>query len=196
MDVDNLDPAARRELEALARSDEGRIGVRARAVLLVHCGTPVRDAASAVGVSRQAVYHWLQWVRREQGPMRQRLGGASRRGRPRIKSETIDRMLHQLVASDQWIAGDGAAGGWTVRRLQEALRRRFRLEAGRDTIRRSLARAGFRWDGTCYVCSASPHATPAMAPAPSSAARSSHGTPTSSSPSNSSPGGVSLPRSQ
>lgn len=127
---------------------------RVLAVRLVAEGQSPTEAARLAGLSRPAVYFWLERYLTQRRPAA--LQDEARPGRPRQAPELTDEALRQLVEAGPEAAG-WASHGWTVALLCSQLRRQGHRVSCR-TVRRRLHEAGLAWKRPRYVyATAAPH---------------------------------------
>lgn len=127
-----------------------RVFRRAQALLLVAEGRTLAEAAHVTGMSRPAVYRWLE---RYLGARRvEALRDAPRRGRPPaaacISAEHIFQEL--CCPPSDW---GYSTHTWTVALLAAHLERRYGCSIHPDTLRRRMRAMGLRWKRPRYVYS-------------------------------------------
>jgi transposase len=140
---------------------------RAVAVLAVDEGEPVAAIAARLGVSRQAVYHWVAAY--AQTPttdsLRDHYGG----GRPSLWTAALRSLLAQALSATPEEAGL-AGPHWTVPLLRDYLDRQGGPPPSDDTIRRELQRLGYVWKRFRYVLPPDPELEKKTAHPPAAAA--------------------------
>ena len=136
-----LSEAERAELKRMARREVGRVGERARMVLLSARGYSVPRIAEVFECSPATVRQWLARFEAE--------GAAGLRDRPRsgrppqadaVARETIRREVERPPAEAGY-----AIGAWTVPTLRQQLAERYGLVVSLTTVRRLLVAEGYRW---------------------------------------------------
>jgi hypothetical protein len=101
-DLINLSHHERSALEAALRGGaDAKVFQRAQALLLIDEGAGVIEVAELLRGPRQTVYNWLlRFQTRRTRPVVQRLGDASRDGRPATVGELIDELLDEVLETD------------------------------------------------------------------------------------------------
>ena len=126
---------------------------RTVAILEIDQGKPVAEVAQALGVTRQAVYNWLDSYAAAHDPLA--LMDAARSGRPSTWTPDLQELLRTLLseAPTDW---GFAAVHWTVPLLRQQLASWDGRWFSADTIRRRLHELGYVWKRTRYVLPADP----------------------------------------
>src|SRR5918993_1423845 len=110
-------------------------------------------AADALGVTRQAVYHWAAAFAAAGHPAA--LADAPRAGRPRaLDDEGLD-LLEAVLGWDPQDLGLPHVG-WTVPLLARTLAIGTGREPSANTVRRALDRLGYAWKRFRYVLAPDP----------------------------------------
>lgn len=136
-----LSEAERGELKRMARREVGRVGERARMVLLSARGYSVPSIAGVFECSAAAVRHWLA---RFEGDGAAGLRDRPRSGRPR-KADAVARARIRREAGRSPEAAGYPIGAWTVPTLRQLLAERHGLAVSATTVRRVLVAEGYRW---------------------------------------------------
>ena len=136
-----LSEAERAELKRMARREVGRVGERARMVLLSGRGYSVPRIAEVFECSPATVRQWLARF--------EAAGAAGLRDRPRsgrppkadaVAQETIRREVERPPAEAGY-----PIGAWTVPTLRQLLAERHGVVVSVATVRRLLVAEGYRW---------------------------------------------------
>lgn len=139
----------RRRLErALKQARDARHFRRLLAVKLIAEGKGPGEVARISGMSRHAVYFWLERYRKVRTP--RALQDMPRSGRPRQAPHLTRGRLARLVRKKPWRAGY-ATDGWTVALLAAHLKRTEGIEVSPRSLRRRLHEANLRWKRPRYV---------------------------------------------
>jgi transposase len=118
---------------------------RAQALLWIADGSAVGDVAELLHVSRQTLYNWLSRFQERAGSdLRARLLDASRPGRPRAASGTLDERVADVIDGDPRKFGYHATV-WTAPLLSRYLRDHHAIEVSDRTVSRAIDRLGIRW---------------------------------------------------
>jgi transposase len=153
MSILRLTPAQRRRLaRERDRAADARVYRRAVAVLELDRSRPAAEVAAALGVTRQAVYHWAAAFAAA-GPAA--LADAPRSGRPRVLDDEGRDLLEAAIGWDPQDLGLPHAG-WTVPLLARALAIGTGYEPSADTVRRALDGLGYTWKRFRYVLAPDP----------------------------------------
>ena len=143
----SLTASQRTELAAAAAAEPRvRRWKRVRALLLRADGLTVEAVASTLGCSQASVYAWTAaW--RQHGVAGLREGD---HGGGQVQVDAVaESMLQRLLATDPQACGHQATG-WTVPLLQGELAQ-VGYAVGARSVRRALARLGYRWKRPQYV---------------------------------------------
>jgi transposase len=122
--------------------------IRLQAVALVLGGATSRQAANALGCTRQAVNKWIRIYRSSGDP--HMLLTKPRSGRPLTAKELTEELLGHLFTLDPSRLGY-RIGSWTVETLADYLKQQYGINVGTDTLRRRLHQWGFRYKRPRYV---------------------------------------------
>jgi transposase len=118
---------------------------RIQALLWVAAGQPVEQIADVLGVSRRAVYYWVErFEQRGDLDLGARLADAPRSGRPPTALGIIDPLIAAVIDRDPRQLGYRNTG-WTNRLLRQYLRDAHHLSVSRKSVSLALARLGIRW---------------------------------------------------
>src|SRR3954470_6217891 len=129
----NLTSWQRRRLRRqLAKTRDARLFRRTLAVLEFDDGRSAADIARMLGVTRQAVYDWIEAYTEGHAPAS--LEDRAGRGRPRLLDEDQEHLLEALLATSPQDLGYPHAN-WTLALLQEALEVAIGLRVSQDTLR-------------------------------------------------------------
>jgi transposase len=126
----------------LVQTPDARIFRRTLAVLEFDRGRPAAELARMLGVTRQAVYDWVEAYAQARDPAA--LLDEEGRGRPPLLDEDHLRLLESLLASSPQALGWPHAS-WSVPLLLEALEVATGVRVSDDTLRRALHRLDFAW---------------------------------------------------
>ena len=141
-------PQEREVLQRLVRSSScSRRVRRAQALLWLDKGQDVGAVATRLGVTRQAVWHWVRrWKRPDRREsLEEALNDRQHPGRPATKRElATDRLLRCLSAAPAAFGYYGRRT-WTVPLLHDLLSRTEVTEFSRATVRRALRGLGYRY---------------------------------------------------
>jgi transposase len=132
----------------LKRTRDARVYRRTLALLDYDRGESVSPIARRLGVTRQSVYNWVAGY--AQAPDPERLGDASRSGRPSLWTDDLRAVFQALVEQTPDQLGYFAVN-WTVPLFQDALAEHTGQRPSDDTIRRELDRLGYVWKRSRYV---------------------------------------------
>jgi transposase len=136
-----LSEAERGELKRMARREVGRVGERARMVLLSSRGYGVPAIAEVFECGAATVRHWLARFERDGAAG---LRDRPRAGRPRKADAAARAMIRRDVERPPEEAGY-PIGAWTVPTLRQLLAERRGVVTSTATIRRVLVAEGYRW---------------------------------------------------
>jgi len=144
----NLTSWQRRRLQRqLAETRDARLFRRTLAVLEFDHGRSAADLARMLGVTRQAVYDWIETYTEGHDPAS--LEDRAGRGRPRSLDEDQEHLLEALLdASPQDLGYPHTS--WTLALLQEVLEIATELRVSQDTLRRALHRLDCLWKRPRY----------------------------------------------
>jgi transposase len=131
----------------LAGTEDVRLFRRTLAILEFDHGRPAADIARMLGVSRQAVYNWLEAYTDTRDPAR--LEDHRGRGHYLVLDEDADHVLEALLARSPQDLGY-PHGSWTVPLLRDALEIATGQRVSEDTVRRTLRRLNFVWKRLRY----------------------------------------------
>lgn len=135
-----LSPAQREELRRLSQTAVGRVALRALMVLWRAEGHSTLEIAQRLGCDRETI---TPWVERYLQHGIAGLADQPRSGRPRhLDAATMDAVE---AALDGAPADPEAPARWTLARLRTRFVALARQTFGRETLRRRLHEAGFRW---------------------------------------------------
>jgi len=132
----------------LKHSQDATLYRRTLAILEIDQGKPVGAVAEALGVTRQAVYNWIEAYAEAYDPLS--LVDAARSGRPSSWTPDLQELLGKLLQEtpSQW----GLHGAnWTVPLLRQQLASWDGRWLADDTIRRHLHELGYVWKRPRYV---------------------------------------------
>jgi transposase len=132
----------------LKQTRDARVYRRTLALLDYDRGESVSHIARRLGVTRQSVYNWVAGY--AQAPDPERLGDASRSGRPSLWTDDLRAVFQALVEQTPDQLGYFAVN-WTVPLFQDALAEHTGQRPSDDTIRRELDRLGYVWKRSRYV---------------------------------------------
>ncbi len=145
---------AQRVLHQIARSGaKAREVRRAQALLWLNQGESVQKVAQRLGVSRRAVYNWVEQYYSLRGTksVHERVQDRPHTGRPPKKLKAAVKVIEQLLQQDPRHYGYRSVV-WTVPRLcQEVQKRTGMEEISHRTIRRALHRLRYRYKRPRYV---------------------------------------------
>lgn len=147
-----LTDAEREELHGIVRrGQDGRQVRRAQALVWVEDGEAVGAVAARLGVSRQAVWHWMRrWRYREGRGVTHTLADSPRSGRPATQRQRVAALVPGLVERSPRLL-DYRFGAWSVPLLHQHLQRAQGLRVSQTTIRRALRGLGYRYKRPRYV---------------------------------------------
>ena len=131
----------------LRRSRDVAVYRRAAALMALHHGESVQQAARLLGVSRQSIYNWVATYGAADEVAN--LQDATRPGRPRLPVGDLEHLLAGLLAGGEH-SGGRTLGGWTARELCERLQSLGRPAVSPATLRRQLRRLGYVWRNGGY----------------------------------------------
>ena len=144
----------RRRLEQqLHETTDAHVFRRTLAVLEVDRGICIASVARSLGVTRQAIYNWVDIYLERYDP--ESLADAPRSGRPSAWSDGLQDYLSLLMTTTPDRCGYFAVN-WTVPLLQEHLRHTTGRQLSVDSIRRGLSQLGYVWKRSRYVLSPDP----------------------------------------
>jgi transposase len=136
-----LSEAERAELKRMARREVGRVGERARMVLLSGRGYGVSRIAEVFECGPATVRRWLARFEAE--------GAAGLRDRPRPgrppKADGAARATIRREVERPAAAAGHRIGSWTVPTLRQRLAERWGVAVSPATLRRALVAEGYRW---------------------------------------------------
>src|SRR5437879_11874145 len=127
----------------LKHSQDAALYRRTLAILEIDQGKPVGAVAEALGVTRQAVYNWIEAYAEAYDPLS--LVDAARSGRPSSWTPDLQELLGKLLQEtpSQW----GLPGmHWTVPLLRQQLASWDGRWLAEDTTRRELHQRGYVWE--------------------------------------------------
>jgi transposase len=135
----------RQLLNLLGHPRDGKQLRRARALLWLDEGRPIRRVAELLRVEPRAVYNWVYAFQRrtDLGPLA-RLRDAPRRGRPPTALGIIDPLIDAVIDGDPRDHGYRATA-WTAPLPQRCLEEAHGIETSRKSVGRAIARLGIRW---------------------------------------------------
>jgi transposase len=133
----------------LKQTRDARVYRRTLALLDYDRGESVSHIARRLGVTRQSVYNWVAGY--AQAPDPERLGDASRSGRPSLWTDDLRAVLFQALVEQTPDQLGYFAVNWTVPLFQDALAEHTGQRPSDDTIRRELDRLGYVWKRSRYV---------------------------------------------
>ena len=136
-----LTEAERGELKRMARREVGRVGERARMVLLSSRGYGVPAIAEVFECGAATVRHWLARFESEGAAG---LRDRSRPGRPRKADAAARTAIRRELERPPAEAGY-PIGAWTVPTLRQLLAERCGVAVSPATVRRMLVTEGYRW---------------------------------------------------
>jgi transposase len=131
----------------LAATDDVRLFRRTLAILELDYGRPAADIARLLGVSRQAVYNWLEAYTGTRDPTA--LEDHRGRGHYLVLDEDAEHLVEALLARSPQELGYPHVS-WTVPLLQQALEIATGQRVSEDTVRRTLRRLEFVWKRPRY----------------------------------------------
>lgn len=124
---------------------DGRLSLRAYALLWLDDGESVPEIAHRLGVTRQTVYNWVSRFQKRAGrELAVRLLDAPRCGRPCTASGIIDPLIDAIIERDPREL-DYRSTVWTAALLVEYLRDEHKLVVSDDSVRAAIARLRIRW---------------------------------------------------
>jgi transposase len=131
----------------LSDAEDVRLFRRTLAILEFDHGRSAADVARMLGVTRQAIYNWVEAYTRDRDPA----ALEDRRGRVGfpLLDEDAEHFLESLLGISPQEAGYPHAS-WTVPLLLEALEIATGQRVSDDTVRRALRRLGFVWKRPRY----------------------------------------------
>lgn len=151
----SLTSGPRRRLQRqLQHAHDARLYRRTLAILEVSRGQPVAQVARSLGVTRCAIYHWIEHYREAFDPTA--LADRDRCGRPSLWTEDLTVLLRTLLAGYTPDQLGYSAVEWTVPLLQEHLEHCTGQRLSDPTIRRELHRLGYVWERPRYVLDPDP----------------------------------------
>ena len=154
MTLIRLAPRAKQRLQQIACSgSNGRSVRRAQALLWLAQGKTAKEVAQLLGVSRQAVYDWIErYQTRQSEPVGQRMCDHSHSGRPDRKLQLILKVVEPLVKEKRDPRRYGYRSVvWTVPILQQQVKRKRKIEVSQRTIRRALKKINYRYKRPRHV---------------------------------------------
>lgn len=146
-----LSRAERRALEQLLTTTrDARLLRRAQALLWLAAHEDVTSVAARLRVSRQTIYNWLARFHQRAGhTLTERLADGARPGRPLTAEGQLDTWIEEVLDGDPRDFGY-AATVWTAPLLRQYLEDTRRTSTSEDSVRRAIARLGFRWKRPRY----------------------------------------------
>jgi transposase len=129
------------ELKRMTRQEVGRVGQRARMVLLSVERRTVPEIATIFGCDRKTVRFWIERFNAE-GPAG--LYDRPRSGRPRKANQRVQDTLVEIIQGDPCKEGY-LATFWTVAMLVLALTRKIGVALSPSTLRATMHQLGLRW---------------------------------------------------
>jgi len=143
---------ARTRLQETAHSSANARQVRrAQALVWLDAGESVDTVARRLGVSRQAIYDWVDTYRaRQKEPVAQRVCDRRHIGRPPTKVKAAIKVIEPLLKRDPRRYGYRSPV-WTVPLLRHRVQRRTGQETSTRTVRRALHRLRYRCKRPRYV---------------------------------------------
>lgn len=154
MSLIRLSPRAKHRLQQIACSgSNGRSVRRAQALLWLDQSETAADVAQRLGVSRQAVYDWIEsYQARQSQPVDQRLCDHPHSGRPDRKLQLVLKVVEPLLKLKRDPRRYGYRSVvWTVPILQQHLKRKTRKEVSQRTVRRALRKIRYRYKRPRHV---------------------------------------------
>lgn len=131
--------------DLIAHPHDGRLLLRAYALLWLDDGESVPEVAHRLGVTRQTVYNWAsRFQARTDLELTLRLADAPRCGRPCTASGVIDPLIDAVIERDPR-EFDYRSTVWTAPLLVEYLRDEHKLVVSDDSVRLAIARLRVRW---------------------------------------------------
>ncbi len=143
---------AKRSLEQLlTQTHDATTLRRAQALLWLDRGESVAQVAARLGMSRQAIYKWIDMFERDIAlETVTRLEVRPRSGRPRTVAGIIDVLLDEVIDHDPRTYGYNSTV-WTARLLAAYLQEQHDVVASVPSVRLALARLGLRWKRPRYA---------------------------------------------
>lgn len=138
---------------AMRTTQDARLARRLMAVLQVLEGESAGRVAERMGVSRRAVYGWLERLGRDGQP--EALADEPRSGRPPRLSPKQLRRLGQLLTHSP-LAFGLCCTEWTVATLRAQLVSEGGPEVSDDTLRTAVHRLGYRYKRPRYSLAPDP----------------------------------------
>ena len=129
------------ELQRMTQQEVGRVGERARMILLSARGFTVQDIMGVFEVVDETLYKWLDRFEAE-GP--DGLHDRERSGRPPEIDDEAEAELERVLEASPLDEGYDFTT-WTVPLLSSHLKQRMGLDVSDDTVRRALGRLEFVW---------------------------------------------------
>jgi transposase len=147
----NLSSHERRSLEqVLNHTPDATVYKRAQALLWLDHGESVADVADQMGVSRQAIYQWIEiYYTRNIKDLATRLAAGERSGRPITVKGIIDPWLDEVIDHDPRLFGYNSTV-WTAPLLVRYLDEFLKLHASVPSVKLSLARLKIGWKHPRY----------------------------------------------
>jgi transposase len=130
--------------------EDVRVYRRIQALLLVAEDRTLAEAAEVTGMSRPAVYFWLERYLKSRRV--EALRDAPRSGRPPVAARITAELIFQELSClpSDW---GYSTHTWTVALLATHLERRYGCVIHPDTLRRRMRAMGLRWKRPRYVYS-------------------------------------------
>lgn len=152
-----LTSRARQALQHVAqRGSNARAVRRAQALLWLDAGERVAQVAQRLGVSRPAVYAWIeQFQARASEPVPRRICDRAHVGRPATKQRLAQETVAPLLSQSPQAHGYRERV-WTTRILQRQVEQQTGQRVSRDTIRRALHALRYRYKRPRYALARRP----------------------------------------
>jgi transposase len=139
--VRTLTDSERAELQRMTQQEVGRVGERARMILLSARGFTVQDIMGVFEVVDETLYKWLD---RFEAEGCNGLHDRERSGRPpEIDGDALEELERVVEASPLAEGYDFTT--WATPLLKSHLQERMGIEVSDDTVRRTLGRLEFVW---------------------------------------------------
>jgi transposase len=137
----------RRIQKKLSRSTDSRRYRRLSAILWLNEGRGVTEVSSLSGVSRQAVYDWIDgWKREPHSFLESKI---ERSGRPSIWNSEIEKCLVKALEKYPHDFGH-LTPNWTIPLLRRHLSEKTGVQVSDPTLRRQLRRLEYVWKRPRY----------------------------------------------
>jgi transposase len=134
--------------QQLRHTQDAALYRRTLAILEIDRGKPLAQVARALGVTRQAVYNWIDLYTQSFDPLA--LRDAERCGRPTSWTPDLDELL-QILLKERPTQWGFQATNWTVPLLRQQFASWDGSWLSEDTIRRKLHTLGYVWKRPRYV---------------------------------------------